>query len=83
MAQFNLTIALEYDIITAPDFDQLVTRVNERIQSGEGWQPLGGVAISRDNEDWSGMGFYQAMVRGKPKEEMSLDLALAHAMVKR
>ena len=42
MAQFDLQITLEYDIITASDVSELIAKVNERIQDSDTWQPLGG-----------------------------------------
>jgi hypothetical protein len=72
MAQFNLSITLEYGIITAPTFGELVTEVNKRIQNGEGWQPLGGVATLGDNEDWVGVAFYQAVVREKENPKTAI-----------
>lgn len=60
MAQFNLSITLEYDIITAQDDITLATKVNERLQSGNDWEPLGGVISHRGV-------LCQAIVREKPK----------------
>jgi hypothetical protein len=59
MAQFNLTITLEYDLVSASHKLQLVEEVRKWI--AEDWQPLGG-AFAHDGD------FYQTMVREKPKE---------------
>lgn len=60
MAQFNLSVTLEYDIITAQDDRTLVIRVNEFLQNSKGWQPLGGVISHRGI-------LCQTVVREKPK----------------
>lgn len=71
MAQFNLTITLEYNVILHNDLGQLITEVNQRI--GEGWQPLGGLAVTENDDNWAGRTFYQAMAREKPEKQYKYD----------
>lgn len=59
MAQFDLSITLEYALVSASHQLPFVEIVNEWI--AEGWQPLGGAFVYEGD-------FYQAMVREKPKE---------------
>jgi len=50
----------EYTIVHAPEFDELIALVNERI--GQGWQPLGGVCFVLFNDGT--MLWAQAMTYG-------------------
>lgn len=59
MAQFNLSITIEYDLVSASHKLQLVAEVRKWI--AKDWQPLGG-AFAYDDE------IHQTMVREKPKE---------------
>lgn len=59
MAQFNLSITLEYDILRCIDPDILTEVINKRIS--EDWQPLGGAFMFQDRL-WC-----QTIVREKPK----------------
>lgn len=59
MAQFDLTIALEYELVSATNQVTFVAKVNEWIS--EGWQPLGGAFVYEGE-------VYQAMVREKSRE---------------
>lgn len=68
MAQFNLTITLEYGLIGSDDKDVLVEIVNKWI--AEGWQPLGGPFVYEGD-------LCQAMVREKPKDPVD------HTIVRR
>lgn len=58
MAQFDLSIMLEYGLVGSDDKDALVEIINEWIS--EGWQPLGGPFVYEGD-------LCQAMVREKPK----------------
>lgn len=60
MAQFDLTIALEYALVSASHQLPFVEVVNKWIS--EGWQPLGGAFAG------SGGDLCQAMVREQPKK---------------
>lgn len=63
MIQFDLTIALEYDLVSSTNRVTFVAKVNEQIT--EGWQPLGGPFVYKDE-------VYQAMVREKPRTATAL-----------
>ena len=64
MAQFNLSITLEYDLIFHYDSDSFIEAVNKKLS--EGWQPLGGAFTRKDT-------FCQTVVREEPKENHPLD----------
>lgn len=64
MAQFNLSIALEYDLVSASHKLQLVEEVRKRI--ADDWQPLGG-AFAYEGE------IYQTMVREKSKTASEIE----------
>lgn len=61
---------MEYQIVDADDLDELVEKVNKAI--AEGWQPVGGVAVSHwpcDNHKFDNAFYWeylQAMTRAKP-----------------
>lgn len=59
LAQFNLSITLEYELAVATHRLQLVEEVRRWI--ADGWQPLGGPFVYEGD-------LCQAMVREKPKE---------------
>jgi len=63
MAQFDLQITIEYDLVSASHKLQLIEEIKKRI--AEGWQPLGG-AFAHDDD------FYQTMVREKKPDPPKL-----------
>lgn len=59
MAQFGLSITLEYELIIESHQIPFVQKINEWITNG--WQPLGGPFVYEGD-------ICQAMVREKPRE---------------
>jgi len=71
MAQFDLSITLEYGLIGSSDKDTLVEIVNEWIS--QGWQPLGGPFVYEGD-------LCQAMVRENPKQSTAIAYEIARTI---
>lgn len=63
---------MEYQIVEAADSDTLVARVNDAI--GQGWLPLGGVAVTAVHRTWTN--------ERKGYDESDTDWTYSQAMTK-